>query len=874
MGRESDTLSAMRITARFFESTMFNNFSEEYKKLMIDAENSVKDAGYSEILPENAFFEAVRMKSGPIYDLFSAYGINEKIVGEVFMKKPFSEYRSSGSGDYVGLSSRMKELIVASVKIAASFEKKKAGIEDFLLALLRADSEPWIYKFLDFIGVSPKDFEGHLVEYEKNFSKPKEEQQGNMFGPLDGILNALETGMQQGDSPEQNNPFLANRKPEGKKDESQTPALDFFGNDLTAEARAGKIDAIIGRDKEIERLISVLNRKTKNNPCLVGEPGVGKTAVVEGLARRISEGTVPLAMRGKRVISLDLSSLVAGTKYRGEFEARIKQIIDEASKLENEIVLFIDEIHTIIGAGSGEGTLDAANILKPAMGRGKICVIGATTLTEYQKHIEKDSALERRFQKIEVEEPDEATAKAIISGLAPSFEEFHNLIIEDEAVKDAVELSIRYVTDRYLPDKAIDLIDEACSAKSMKYNFDEEEIKSTKEEIEKLQKDIESFVISQQYHKAIKAKEKQADLEKKIAEKKAKRTVPREKRLHITGEDVRKIVHQITGVPVENLRTEELEKITALGKKLKNRIIAQDDAVDAITSAIKRSRSGISDTDRPIGSFLFLGPTGVGKTELVKALAEEFYGDPKALIKIDMSEYNERSSASKLIGTTAGYVGYEEGGMLTEKVRRKPYSIVLFDEIEKGNFEVFNLLLQILEDGAVTDGKGRKVNFKNTVVIMTSNIGSEEFTNKASQIGFDIDESEEAKIVRDYEKIRDKIVDGLDEYFAPEFINRIDKTVVFNPLDKKAMGKIIKLQLENLKTRLATVGIDLEYDTKAVNLIEKETYNPEFGARPVRRFVQDKIEDQIAEYLITEKKRGTIRVSAKKGALEFDFPKK
>jgi ATP-dependent Clp protease ATP-binding subunit ClpC len=847
---------------------MFNNFSDEYKKLMVDAENEVKTAGFAEILPEDVFFQVIRLKGGPISDLFTNYGVNEKIVAEVFSKKPFSEYRSTEKSPYLGLSVRMKELIVASVKTAASFEKKKAGVEDFLLALLRSESEPWIYRFFDFVGVSPKDFEGNLIEYEKHQSRPKEEG-GNMFGPLDGILNALEGG--GGDGVE-NNPFSANKKPDGKREESQTPALDFFGHDLIAEAKAGKIDPIIGRDKEIERLVSVLNRKTKNNPCLVGEPGVGKTAVVEGLARRISEGSVPLAMRGKRVISLDLSALVAGTKYRGEFEARIKQIIDEAGKLENEIVLFIDEIHTIIGAGSGEGTLDAANILKPAMGRGKICVIGATTLGEYQKYIEKDSALERRFQKIEVEEPDQETAKAIISGLVTSFEEFHNLVIEGDAVTDAVELSSRYVTDRYLPDKAIDLIDEACSAKSMKYNFDEEELKSTKEDIEKLQKDIENFVISQQYHKAIKAKEKQAELEKKIAEKKAKRTVPREKRLHITGEDIRKIVHQITGVPVENLRTEDIAKITSLQSALKKRIIAQDEAVDSIVSAIKRSRSGIANQNRPIGSFLFLGPTGVGKTELVKALAEEFYGDTKALIKIDMSEFGERSSASKLIGTTAGFVGYEEGGMLTEKVRRKPYSVVLFDEIEKGNFEVFNLLLQILEDGTLTDGKGRKVNFKNTVVVMTSNIGSEEFTSKAAQIGFDISESDEAKVVRDYEKIRDKIVGGLDEYFAPEFVNRIDKIVVFNPLDKKAMNSIIRLQLENLKTRLSPVGIDFEYDNKAVMLIEKETYNPEFGARPVRRYVQDKIEDAIAHFLITNKKRGTIKASAKKGALEFVFP--
>ena len=507
------------------------------------------------------------------------------------------------------------------------------------------------------------------------------------------------------------------------------------------------------------------------------------------------------------------------------------------------------------------------------MGRGKICVIGATTLNEYQKYIEKDSALERRFQKIEVEEPSTETANAIIAGLVPSFEEFHNLVIEQDAIEDAVELSSRYITDRYLPDKAIDLIDEACSAKSMKYNFDESELKSIKEDIEKLQKDIEGFIMSQQYHKALIAKDKREELEKKIAEKKAKKTIPRAKRLHISGEDIRKIVHQITGVPVENLKTEESKKLTALGKRLKGRIIAQNEAIDSIVSAIKRSRSGISAENRPVGSFLFLGPTGVGKTELVKALASEFYGDEKALIKIDMSEYNERSSASKLIGTTAGYVGYEEGGMLTEKVRRKPYSIVLFDEIEKGTFEIFNLLLQILEDGQLTDGKGRKINFRNTIIIMTSNIGGEEFNSKAAQIGFDVTDSEESRIIRDYEKIKEKIIGSLDEYFAPEFINRIDKTVVFNPLDRKAVTEIVKLQLENLVTRLQNVGLIFTYDTKAISLIAKETYSPEFGARPVRRFVQDKIEDKIAEFLIESKKRGTISITAKKGQLEFTFPR-
>jgi ATP-dependent Clp protease ATP-binding subunit ClpC len=462
------------------------------------------------------------------------------------------------------------------------------------------------------------------------------------------------------------------------------------------------------------------------------------------------------------------------------------------------------------------------------MGRGKVCIIGATTLNEYQKYIEKDSALERRFQKIDVDEPKEEVAIEIISGLRSSFEEFHNLIIDDDAVTDAVRLSVRYITDRYLPDKAIDLIDEACSAKSMKFNASETEVKDLKQEIEKLQKEIEDYVLSGQYHKAIKIKEKQNTLETKIQEKKAKKVIPRNKRLHITSDDIQKIIEQITGVPAKNIATEDMKKLQSLEKNLSHNIIGQDEAIASIVSAIKRNRAGISNKNRPIGSFLFLGPTGVGKTELVKQLAHEFFGDEKALIKLDMSEYNERSSASKLIGTTAGYVGYEEGGMLTERVRRKPYSIVLFDEIEKGSFEVFNILLQILEDGNLTDGKGRKINFKNTIVIMTSNIGGEEFTSKASQIGFDVSSDVEAKIIRDYEKIKEKITDSLDEYFSPEFLNRIDRVVVFNPLDKAVLRKIIVLQLDILKKRLVELGIDLQFDTKVVSLILKETYNPEF----------------------------------------------
>lgn len=569
---------------------------------MIDTENRVKGGNFPEILPEDVFLEFMKSTSGMVFEIFSSYGINQKIVNDVFLKRPFVEFRNGASGPYIGLSTRVKDLILMSVKIAASFEKQKAGIEDFLLALLRTPKETWIVQFLDFVGVSPKDFESELVKISRDTQKNK--GGAGMFAPLDGILNALESNMNE--AQDMNNPFFANKKQEGKKIESTTPALDFFGNDLTEQAKQGKIDPIIGREGEIERLISILNRKTKNNPCLVGEPGVGKTAVIEGLARRIIEGQVPFAMQNKRVVALDLSGLVAGTKYRGEFEARIKQIIDEASKLENEIILFIDEIHTIIGAGSGEGTLDAANILKPAMGRGKICVIGATTMTEYQKYIEKDSALERRFQKIEVDEPTPELAVDIIRGLAPSFEEFHNLIIDEDAIQDAVSLSTRYVTDRFLPDKAIDLIDEACSSKSMKYNFDEEEIKKMKEEIEIITKEKEGFLMSQQYHKAIKAKEKQEELEAKIQERRSKKNIPRSKRMHITGSDIQKIVEQMTGVPESNLDTQDIIQLSQLGTKIKKRIIDQSEAIDSVVNAIKRSRTGIADVNRPMGSFLFL----------------------------------------------------------------------------------------------------------------------------------------------------------------------------------------------------------------------------------------------------------------------------
>ena len=855
---------------------MLNQFTDEYKNIMLAAENRAKQFGYSEILPEDVVVQIAHIREGNIYDLFSSFGLNDKIIIDILSRPPFVYEDWVRDGKYIGISQRVKDLIVMSMKVAASFQKTQASVEDFLLALFRIQTENWFYQFLDFIGISPKDFENQLIEINKLIAgssiKEKVQWENGIFGPIDDIVKMLEESMWQWNtdnngSKNAQNPFSQN-KPQDKKD-SKTPALDFFAFDLTHAAREGKIDPKIGRDTEIERLISVLNRKTKNNPCLVGDPGVGKTAVVEGLALRIAEGKVPFAMQNKRVVSVDMSMMVAGTKYRGEFEGRLKQVIDEASKLENEIILFIDEIHTIIWAGGAEGTLDAANILKPAMARGQICLIGATTLSEYQKYIEKDSALERRFQKIDVPEPDQETAIEVIQGLRSTFEEFHNLIIDDDAIEDAVLLSARYITERFLPDKAIDLIDEACSAKSMTYTFDTSEVEEIKESIQVLQKDIESLLISQQYQKALTKRKELDKLTEEVQEKKKKRTIPRKNRLHITSADVQRVIHQMTGVPLKNLEKEDLSKLRGLAPILKKRIIGQDEAIDSIVSSLKRSRVGISNQNRPIGSFLFLGPTGVGKTELVKVLAEEFYGDPKSLIKIDMSEYQDKSSASKLIGTTAGYVGYEEGGLLTEKVRRKPYSIVLFDEIEKGNFDIYNLLLQILEDGAISDGKWRLVNFKNTIIIMTSNIGSEEFNTEAAKIGFTTSESDEAKIITEYEDIKARVLKQLPDVFAPEFLNRIDKTIVFSPLDKKILKSIVLLQLEELIVRLSLLGIALTYDAKAVTHIIAETYNPEYGARPVRRYIQDKIEDVIADAMVDKKSKKTVSLSVAKKSLTF-----
>ena len=847
----------------------YNNFSNWYKKALVNSENKAKEAGLKELNIEDVFLEIIKNSTWWIKEIFNLYWINEKLTIEIINKAIFNETPSKRKWVYAWMSSRLKNCILWSVKIAANYSKPKASLEDFLLSMLKNDA--WFVSFLDYIWIIPTDLETNVVDINKLWVidgiswENNSIQQISWWEEIDGLLVTLSQNLFWW-MVDQSTPFDRNKKQE-KKEDSTTPALDFFSVDLTAEANEGKIEKIIWRDDEIERLIAILNRKTKNNPVLVWEPWVGKTAMAEWLALKIVQGQVPFSMRNKKVLALDMSSLVAGTKYIGEFETRIKQVIDEASKVENEIILFIDEVHTMIGAGSWEWSLDASNILKPAMGRWKIRVIWATTGNEYKKYIEKDSALERRFQKITVEEPNTEIAYEIIDWLKESFEEYHNLNIKNEAVKEAVDLSVRYITDRYLPDKAIDLIDEACSLKSMKYNIDETEIKKIKEKIAKIEKEMQQAVIAQSYKKAQSLKQKQETLEKEILDLKQKFTIPKNERFSIWIQDVQKVLSMSTGIPASNLNKGEIERIKNLPKSIKKEIIWQNEAIDAIVKSIMKSKAGIWNPNRPLGSFLFLWPTGVGKTELVKVLTKDFYEDSQALIKIDMSEYADKTSVNKLIGSSAWYVWYEEGGLLTEKVRKKPYSVILFDEIEKWDFDVYNMLLQILEDWVLTDNKWRKINFKNTIIIMTSNLGSEEFNEKAAQIWFDVSEEKEEKIMQDYTKAKENIKWSLTDYFSPEFVNRIDKVIVFNPLDKKNIREIVTLQIKSLKERLEKKSITLTYSTKVINYITKLVYNPDFWAREVRRFINDNIEDSIAEKIIHNQKKKNFEIKVEKDGI-------
>lgn len=665
---------------------------------------------------------------------------------------------------------------------------------------------------------------------------------------------------------EETDPATGARRRGGKK--AKKTALDFFGTDLTLQARDGKLDPVVGRDNQIRRVITILNRRTKNNPVLIGEPGVGKTAIVEGLAQRIVAEDVPDSLIDKRIVMLDLAGMIAGTKYRGEFEERLKKVMSELEK-DNRTIVFIDELHLIVGAGAAEGAMDAGNILKPALARGKIQVIGATTTVEYTKHIEKDAALERRFQPIQVPETTQSETLAILKGLRGHYEKFHGVKMDDEVLEDAVMLSKRYINDRFMPDKAIDLIDETAAHLRVDKGKTSPEIRKLQKELKLVNTQIEEAVDSEDYERAAKAKTRASQINEKLAKQRA--SGKKVKRLTVTSEDLADVVARMTGVPVKKVIRSEAKYLLTLEKELSKYVIGQHEAVTAVAKAIRRNRSGVGTDKRPIGSFIFLGPTGVGKTELARVLAREFFGSENALVKIDMSEFGEHHNVSRLVGAPAGYVGYDEGGQLTDKIRRQPYSLVLFDEIEKAHPDVFNMLLQMLEDGYLTDAKGRRIDFTNTIVIMTSNVGADKLQKEAN-LGFHATKADELKNLQElHETNKERVHDELKKLLRPELLNRIDKSIVFRALTRQDIYKIIDLQVDELKARLQRKGLSLQLSKGAKQHLLEHGYDTRNGVRPLRRLIQDTIEDHLALDMLDEKymKGDIIQVASKNSELTY-----
>lgn len=702
---------------------------------------------------------------------------------------------------------RAKRIIEISFQIARTMRNSYVSVEHLLAALLKED-DSYAVKFINELGTDSQRV-------------------------FDDLINDLSSNSYDS-SPQSSSK---------KKGKSKTPTLDEFGKNLTELAKQGKIDPVIGREKEIERVIQILSRRNKNNPCLIGEPGVGKTAIAEGLALKIVNGEVPEMLANKTIYSLDLTSMVAGTKYRGDFEERIKKAMDEV-KDNKDVILFIDEIHNIMGAGAAEGAVDAANILKPSLARGEIQVIGATTISEYRKNIEKDAALERRFQPVTVGEPTEEEAVEILKGLRDKYEAHHKVKITDDAINSAVKLSSRYINDRFLPDKAIDLIDEAASVVRLNAYTLPQNLKDMEEEIKRLNAEKQDAVNNQKFEEAAKIRDKANELNKLLDDEKSKwRNSSNHDVKAVSSDEIAQVVSQWTGVPVNQLTKEESERLLNMEKILHERIVGQDKAVSAISKAIRRGRVGLKNPNRPIGSFIFLGPTGVGKTELCKSLAEAMFGDENAIIKLDMSEYMEKHTVSKLIGAPPGYVGFDEGGQLTEKIRRKPYSVVLFDEIEKAHPDVFNMLLQILEDGVLTDSQGRKVSFKNAIIIMTSNVGASKITDEKLALGFVQEDGKKLSI-------EDLVMPDLKKTFKPEFLNRLDDIIVFNQLDQNDIEEIAKRMLKSLKKRTADLGIELDFTDNAITELAKEGFDKTYGARPLRRAIQSKIEDRLSELIL------------------------
>ena len=816
-----------------------NQFTPRAEEALRLAQEAAEEMGHGYVGTEHILLGLMREEDGIAHRVMREYGMTEDMICTVLERSVGKGL--SGAAPSQGLTPRAKSAVELAVSEAMRMGAGYIGTEHLLLGLLREGSNMAI-RVLDTVGIDPKKMYSSVVQK-----------------------------INEGPRAAANNNMPVSHREEGKKGKT----LAEFSRDLTESARQGKLDPVIGREKEIQRVIQILSRRTKNNPVLIGEPGVGKTAIAEGLAQRIAAADVPEELLDKRVLSLDLSGMVAGTKYRGEFEERIKKTIDEVKKVGN-VILFIDELHTIVGAGSAEGAVDAANILKPALSRGEIRVVGATTLNEYRKYIEKDAALERRFQPVTVGEPTAEATIEILKGLRDKYEAHHKLTITDEAIESAVRLSVRYINDRFLPDKAIDLMDEAASRVRMDAESASPELKSLEEKIAALRREKAEVIAAQDYERAAQLRDiEQNYVEQVEIERENWRKNLAVNRGTVGEEDIAKVVAGWTGIPVTRLTEDESQRMLKLEEVLHKRVVGQEEAVTAVAKAIRRSRVGLKDPKRPIGSFLFLGPTGVGKTELCKALAEAMFGNEGDMIRIDMSEYMEKHTVSRLVGSPPGYVGHEEGGQLTEKVRRKPYSVVLFDEIEKAHEDVWNILLQILEDGIVTDSQGRRVDFKNTIIVMTSNVGARNITAADKPLGFDGREADTDESAR-FERIKQAVMEELRRTFKPEFLNRIDETIVFRQLTEEDIRRIAQRMLEITGKRMAQQNITLLADEEAVATLAKDGFDPQYGARPLRRAIQNEVEDAVAEQMLEGKllSGDTARICLRDGkvAIEKEVP--
>ncbi|CAI3482747.1 ATP-dependent Clp protease ATP-binding subunit [Enterococcus cecorum] len=791
-------------------------FTPKAKEVLMLAQEEAKYFKHQTIGSEHLLLALVVEKEGIAGKTLREMNIQENdIREEIEHYTGFGMVKHYPDNYFLPYSPRVKQIIAYANDEAKRSGAEKIGTEHLLLGLLR-DEEILASRIMLNLGLS-----------------------------LSRMRQLLKKKM--GQEPTRNQMQTPNRRkqPTQAKQETMegTPTLDALARDLTRQAIEQRLDPVVGRNKEVRRLVQILSRRTKNNPVLVGEPGVGKTAIVEGLAQRIIHGQVPEDMLHKRVMMLDMGSLVAGTKFRGEFEERLKKIIDEIYN-DGHIILFIDEIHTLIGAGSAEGSVDASNILKPALARGEIQLIGATTLNEYQKYVEKDSALERRLAKVQVDEPSQEEAVQILQGLRPRYEEHHGLRISDEAIEAAVTMSVRYIHSRQLPDKAIDLIDESAAKVRLDASNKPSKVADLQNELVRVNAEKEEAIYNQAFEQAAQLRLEERKIAEKLAQAQQKQIENQELQV-VSAEDVAEVVSQWTGVPVQQIAKKESQRLMDLEKILHQRVVGQDKAVVAVSRAIRRARSGLKDPNRPIGSFMFLGPTGVGKTELAKALAQAMFGSEDALIRVDMSEFMEKYSTSRLIGSPPGYVGYEEGGQLTEKVRTKPYSVILLDEVEKAHPDIFNILLQVLDDGYLTDAKGRRVDFRNTILIMTSNLGATQLREEKS-VGFNaVDQS------KDQRAMEKRILEELKKAYRPEFLNRIDETVVFNSLDASEIHEIVKIMSRQIVARMAEQGIQLKITPSAIDVIGKAGFDPEYGARPIRRALQREIEDKLSEALIS-----------------------